>query len=294
MNRYSYPSIPVDRALQSRGSRPLSLGLGPFSQLHDDETSDSFVGRARTARSRGNVESDERPLTELELEATSIPDRDDAEREYPASWKLAVITVALCMAIFLVALVSLPPFLHQPFHPTLCISMKLIESWQGYHYCRRSYSANHGSLPCFGRRWMVWKCLPTHHLRLPTCIWQMLLCILYQDRLFDSDRHLRVWILDLWHRTHIASSHSRASDCRHGLCWDFLWGSDCHCLFCPFASATSIYRTCWSHVWHCFNRWSATGRCLYRSIKLAVVLLHQFADRCRHSPYDCRLLQSTP
>lgn len=160
MNRYSYPSIPVDRALQSRGSRPLSLGLGPFQQLRDDEASDAFVGRIRTARGRGNVESDERPLTEVgldavELEATPEIDRDDAEREYPISWKLAVITVALCMAIFLVALVSLPPFLYQSFYTTLCIIMKSTESWQGYHHCRRSYSANYGSLPCFGRRYVL-------------------------------------------------------------------------------------------------------------------------------------------
>ena len=63
------------------------------------------VGRICTAPSCGNVESNERPLTEvglkaIELEAIPEIDRDDAEREYPVSWKLAVITVALCMAIF--------------------------------------------------------------------------------------------------------------------------------------------------------------------------------------------------
>ena len=78
----------------------------------------------RTARGRGNVDSDERPLTEVELEATSESDKDDAEREYPASWKLAIITIGLCMAIFLVALVSLPPFLHRSFYAMLCISRK--------------------------------------------------------------------------------------------------------------------------------------------------------------------------
>ena len=113
MNRYSYPSLPADRARQSRGSRPLSLVLGPFPQPHDDGAS---------ARDRWNVESDERPLTEIELEASSEGDKDDAEGEYPASWKLAIITIALCMAIFLVALVSLLPFLHQAFYTMLCIS----------------------------------------------------------------------------------------------------------------------------------------------------------------------------
>lgn len=122
MNRYSYPSIPADRAHQSRGSRPLSLVLGPFPQPHDDGASDVSIGRVRTARGRGNVESDERPLTEVELEATSECDKGDAEGEYPVSWKLAIITIALCMAIFLVALVSLLPFLHHSFYTMLCIS----------------------------------------------------------------------------------------------------------------------------------------------------------------------------
>ena len=105
MNRYSYPSISADRAHQSGGSRPLSLVLGPFPQPHYDGASDILMGHAR---GRGRVEVDERPLTQIELEATSGPD-EGAERAYPASWKLAIITIALCMAIFLVALVSSTP-----------------------------------------------------------------------------------------------------------------------------------------------------------------------------------------
>ena len=124
MNRYSYPSIPADRAHQSCGSRPLSLVLGPFPQPPNDGASDIFMGRVRSVRSRGRVEADERPLAELELEATSEPDKGDAEREYPASWKLAIITIALCMAIFLVALVSLIPDLHRLFYNMLCVNRK--------------------------------------------------------------------------------------------------------------------------------------------------------------------------
>lgn len=43
--------------------------------------------------------SDEIPLTQLEL------DDPVAEIAYPSSWKLAIITIALCLAVFLVALV---------------------------------------------------------------------------------------------------------------------------------------------------------------------------------------------
>ncbi|KAI4121179.1 MAG: hypothetical protein LQ338_006514 [Usnochroma carphineum] len=46
------------------------------------------------------IEDDERPLTEVQ--SNQPPEAD--EGEYPGSWKLASITVALCMAIFLVAL----------------------------------------------------------------------------------------------------------------------------------------------------------------------------------------------
>ena len=155
MNRYSYPSIPADRANQSRGSRPVSLVLGPFPQPHDDGASDVFSGRVRFAGGRGNLDSDQRPLTEVELEATSDPDKDDAEREYPAAWKLAIITIALCMSIFLVALVSCLHFLHRLFCIMLFINWSWTKSWQGYHHCRRCDSANYGSLPCFGRRYVL-------------------------------------------------------------------------------------------------------------------------------------------
>lgn len=44
--------------------------------------------------------SDEIPLTQIDLDETVD------ETKYPSSWKLAVITIALCLAVFLVALVS--------------------------------------------------------------------------------------------------------------------------------------------------------------------------------------------
>ena len=43
----------------------------------------------------------EQQLVEVDLGTSSAE-----EPEYPAAWKLAIITIALCMAIFLVALVS--------------------------------------------------------------------------------------------------------------------------------------------------------------------------------------------
>lgn len=44
--------------------------------------------------------SDVVPLTQIDL------NEPVDETKYPSSWKLAVITIALCLAVFLVALVS--------------------------------------------------------------------------------------------------------------------------------------------------------------------------------------------
>lgn len=86
------------------------------------------MGRVPNARGRKKVEDDERPFTEIELEAPSEPDKGDADKEYPASWKLAIITIALCMAIFLVALVDLPPTLHQLFYAMICVNRTSTDS----------------------------------------------------------------------------------------------------------------------------------------------------------------------
>lgn len=181
MKRYSYPSIPADRAHQSRGSRPLSLVLGPFPQPHEDGAGDISMGRVPNARGRGKVEDDERPLTELELEAPSESAKGDAEKEYPASWKLAIITIALCMAIFLVALVSLHLFFTS--HPTQCkqgIQSRLIhdkdttivaaaipritDHFKALDDGMCALSSVHAFTIDRSRSGMVWKCLPTHHL----------------------------------------------------------------------------------------------------------------------------------
>ncbi len=110
MNRYSYPNIPAERAYQSPDSRLLSLVLGPSPQTHDDGAGDISIGHVPNARGCEKVENDDRALTEIGLEAPSGSEKGGSGKEYPESWKLVIITVALCMAIFLVALVSLALF----------------------------------------------------------------------------------------------------------------------------------------------------------------------------------------
>lgn len=76
-------------------SRPSSVVLAP--------TLASGLGGA------GNIQMGQLPpdakFDEEEQPLTNIV-APDGEPEYPAAWKLAVITIALCVAIFLVALVS--------------------------------------------------------------------------------------------------------------------------------------------------------------------------------------------
>lgn len=62
--------------------------------------------RIQTGRITNKFEADERSLNDIPLDQSSEGDRTD-KADYPGAWKLASITVVLCMAIFLVALVRL-------------------------------------------------------------------------------------------------------------------------------------------------------------------------------------------
>ena len=111
---------------------------------------------------------------------------------------------------------------------------------------------------------MVWECLSTDHLWLPTHIWQMLFHLLHQDCLPKCNRHFRIGIVDLWCRADVDRSDRGASGRRHGLRWDLLGGVDCHCLFGSTKPATGLYRTDWSHVRNRIDRWWVITRPIYR------------------------------
>ena len=92
-NRHSYPSSPLSP------SSPTNLLL-LFPQLVSSEAGAIPLGQRG---SRRKIEDDGRPLTEIERDAPCVP----PEEQYSQALKSAIITIALCMAIFLVALVSL-------------------------------------------------------------------------------------------------------------------------------------------------------------------------------------------
>ncbi|KAL8910440.1 MAG: hypothetical protein Q9171_004278, partial [Xanthocarpia ochracea] len=99
MNRHSFPGRPARTKL----SRPSSLVLGPFVQPGLEAPELYRMSHLQPTQFPDKFHEDGRPLTDIELRQSSGENRED-QGHYPAAWKLASITVALCMAIFLVAL----------------------------------------------------------------------------------------------------------------------------------------------------------------------------------------------
>lgn len=100
MHRRSAPAIP---ARTRTSSRPSSMILGPFVQPNFQDPIQHRMSRIQAGHIHPTLEDDERPLTRIELDPPSKEEEHSAD--YPGSWKLASITIALCMGIFLVALV---------------------------------------------------------------------------------------------------------------------------------------------------------------------------------------------
>ncbi|KAL8990446.1 MAG: hypothetical protein Q9177_000896 [Variospora cf. flavescens] len=99
MDRHSAPAIP---APTRTSSRPTSLILGPFVQPNFEDHPAYRMSRMPSGAFDLRRADNERPLTQIEL---NQPTKEEQESvDYPESWKLASITIALCMAIFLVAL----------------------------------------------------------------------------------------------------------------------------------------------------------------------------------------------
>ncbi|KAL8813215.1 MAG: hypothetical protein Q9223_000968 [Gallowayella weberi] len=98
MNRHSAPAIPTRTRTSSR---PTSLILGPFVQPNFEGPGPYRLYPIQAGNIHPRLDDDERPLTQIELDE---PSKEEDTVEYPGAWKLASITIALCMAIFLVAL----------------------------------------------------------------------------------------------------------------------------------------------------------------------------------------------
>lgn len=119
--------------------------------------------------------------TPLEVTVTEVSPAADAEdeSEYPAAWKLGLITIALCLSVFCLALVR---NLAWPILRLLSSSpsfVLIINSSGQYHYCY-SHSSNYGSVSQARRCWLVWIRVPSHDMRRPAHLWQTLHLLLRQ------------------------------------------------------------------------------------------------------------------
>lgn len=117
------------------------------------------------------------------IEEATAPDKPevDSEVEYPHGLKLVIITVALCLSVFLVALVSTG---HGPLRS--CNA----NTTQGQYYHRDCHSPNYRSLQNNKRRRLVWECISPHDVRFSTYVRKILHFLFYQNRLSYFNLHL--------------------------------------------------------------------------------------------------------
>lgn len=91
---------------------------------------------------------------------------EEDESEYPARWRLGLITIALCLSVFCMALVCC--FTPYSYLGGAVLSKFLVVGQ--HHYCHRDPS-NHRSVPRHRRRRLVWLGLPSHDVRRPAHLW---------------------------------------------------------------------------------------------------------------------------
>ncbi|KAG9686977.1 major facilitator superfamily transporter, partial [Aureobasidium melanogenum] len=80
-------------------SRPDSLDATSPGELQSSEKLDEAQVRAASV-----ISGDEKPVAGVDSNATQNDDEDDADAQYPTTFKLTLITIALCLAVFCMAL----------------------------------------------------------------------------------------------------------------------------------------------------------------------------------------------
>jgi len=142
---------------------------------HPKEEKDSQpeVAEAESTSSAEPAEPAElaRPAEKTEettaVEEAKALDKPEAESEveYPHGPKLVIITVALCLSVFLVALVS-------SVHGPLCSCNANTSPGQYYH--RDCHSSHYRSLQNNKRCRLVWECVSPDDMRFSAYVWEIL------------------------------------------------------------------------------------------------------------------------
>lgn len=130
--------------------------------------------------SRSHSTEDEKPaaLKEQAAETTGEDEDEEDETEYPKSTQLILITVALCLSVFCMALdqtivATAIPKVNSPFF------------FPAVHFSFLTSITDHRSVSSHQRCWLVWLCLSSHHLRLPALFRQALYLLQRQMDLLD-------------------------------------------------------------------------------------------------------------
>jgi hypothetical protein len=101
--------------------------------------------------------------------------------EYPTGVKLSLISLALCLSVFLMALVRAVLLFSQ-------IHVQILMVIGQYYYCH-GYSQDHRSVPFSARCRLVWLRVSAHDGFVPTTLRQILYLLLYQIRLPHRNWH---------------------------------------------------------------------------------------------------------
>lgn len=95
--------------VDSSSERKVDLGTEgtrlPTPSDTNEAPIDPAAGLAQSEKQQG-VEEEAGEVTEKAATRTAEEEEDD-ENEYPAKWRLALITIALCLSVFCMALVSI-------------------------------------------------------------------------------------------------------------------------------------------------------------------------------------------
>ena len=166
--------------------------------------------------------------------------------DYPTGAKLTLITIALCLSVFCMALDNT---IISTAIPRITDQFKAINDvgWYGSAYL------------------------------LTTCAFQLFFGKLYT---FFSIK----WLSSLRCGPELASFDCRTRSCWSRICRHLLWCHPNCCEYCTAPPTTNIHWAHWRHVWHCVCRRTTNGWRLHRSSELEMVLLHQSANRSRHFP----------
>lgn len=174
-----------------------------------------------TANEDSNKESI--PKSDTEKEATKDEDKsgsDDGakepEPEYPTAFRLLLITIALCLCVFCVALVRyLLPFSNMIIIGHGCLQYLEIVCIGQHNHCN-CHPQNHRSIQLSRRCRLVWKCLLAHYLLRHPDVWQILYFLLYQMDLPPRSLDLRGRLIGLCCHAKLGRSDLRPCRCWSG------------------------------------------------------------------------------